>query len=138
MFLPGVFAELERQRHVELAKSFRLELIARAYGIADGADLSEDAEADRGNDYLLDKWIKTHELRIQLEQWKGQLLKMIAHVDELGETVFGGEADDKLREIGSRINLRLREIVDDYEYEIRLCTMSIDGLNLATQLVRSV
>jgi len=110
------------------------------------ASLTSDAPADE-DEHWFNLWDKTNFLKIGLEDWKTQMLKMIAHVDELQDTKFGldtsatsPELDAKLgalQETGSRIKERLGELVDEYDEYIRKCSYIIDGMKLATQLVRA-
>ncbi|KEZ39565.1 hypothetical protein SAPIO_CDS9467 [Scedosporium apiospermum] len=107
------------------------------------ASLTSDAPADE-DEHWFNLWDKTNFLKIGLEDWKTQMLKMIAHVDELQDTKFGldtsatsPELDAKLgalQETGSRIKERLGELVDEYDEYIRKCSYIIDGMKLATQL----
>lgn len=91
-------------------------------------------------------WQNISFLRIGLQNWQTQLRKMIDHIDQLRESDFGLPVSasvssrqtklHNLREIGNRLKTRLQDIVDEYDEYIRQCTHIMDGLTLATQLVR--
>ena len=88
-------------------------------------------------------------LKHGLQNWQAQLVKMIEHVDELGNTDFGltttadtrtAEYQSKLealRKTGIRIRARLRDLVDEYDEFIRKCRHMMDMMTLATQIVGS-
>lgn len=93
-------------------------------------------------------WLQISRLRNGLGNWQCQLRNMIDHVEELGSTEFAcdkpssGEATrsnanvQQFHEAGTRIRKRLQELVDEYDEYIRECTHIMDGMTLATQLVR--
>lgn len=93
-------------------------------------------------------WLQISRLRNGLGNWQCQLRNMIDHVEELGSTEFAcdksssGEATrsnanvQQFHEAGARIRKRLQELVDEYDEYIRECTHIMDGMTLATQLVR--
>lgn len=91
-------------------------------------------------------WQNISFLRIGLQNWQTQLRKMIDHVDQLHDTDFGLPVAARvpssqtrlniLQEVGGRLKARLQDLVDEYDEYIRQCTQIVDGLTLATQLVR--
>lgn len=90
-------------------------------------------------------FVQISHLRTGLGNWRAQLVKMIDHVDELQYTVFDVNqttiAVDQRRIAalalsGVRIRARLQELVDEYDEFIRKCTHVMEGIMLATQLVR--
>lgn len=104
---------------------------------------NEEDEEDEETCAML--WIKISHLKNGLENWKTQLRKMLDHTQELEDTDFGMSRDtptevwasrrDGLRECGSRIRERLRDLVDEYDDFIRECDHIMAGMSLATQLV---
>jgi hypothetical protein len=91
-------------------------------------------------------WQNISFLRIGLQKWQTQLRKMMDHVDQLHDTDFGLPDAAKvpssqtrlhsLHEVGDRLKSRLQDLIDEYDEYIRQCTHIMDGLTLATQLVR--
>ncbi|KXH50739.1 hypothetical protein CSIM01_01588 [Colletotrichum simmondsii] len=88
-------------------------------------------------------WQQISRLRIGLSNWRRQLLKMIAHVEDLNRVEFAPQCDfprytesQRLQffQAGERIRDRLQELVDEYDEYIRECTHIMDGFSLATQL----
>lgn len=105
---------------------------------------------------LMKLWLRVNGLRRGLEAWKTELQKMLSHCRELtfekpaaalfedldGSTVTCDEKLEQdeitdLEESGVRIGQRLQELIGEYDERIRECTMIIDGMALATQLVSS-
>lgn len=155
----GILVELERERHYKLVKSEVTVLLKRVYEISNNNTVSESPEI-HGQNISIDSWAKVSHLRTGLESWKTQLIKMIAHIDELEfqlkrtpslRTTHREEDDayvvtDSQRvvdtsewhsgciETGRRIKSRLVDILCEYEENIRECTMVIDGVTLASQM----
>jgi hypothetical protein len=165
MLLPGILAELERARHLKLVDDslgHLLEGISKLKRVPDWKNLY--SQKDQPNDSV-DLWLDVSGLRNMLENWKEQLLKMIAHVDELSNRNFKAEDlskcssdlgcsqesqsvvkslppiheeekfKERMRQTGARIKDRLEEIMCDYNEKVRECTMILDGMSLATQMV---
>jgi hypothetical protein len=152
--------ELERERHYRLVKSEVTGLLKLVYEISNNNKVSESPEM-HSQGISIDSWAKVSHLRTGLESWKAQLFKMIAHIDELEcqlkrmPTVHSThlEEDDTYVvfdskrvvdtsewhsgciETGRRIKNRLVDILCEYEENIRECTMVIDGVTLASQMV---
>ena len=91
-------------------------------------------------------WLEISDLRNGLENWRAQLVKMRSHVEELDKTYLCVDNEtteeakarsDAFRDCGQRIRERLRDLVDEYDEFIRDCVLTMDGMTLATQLVRS-
>ncbi|KAF7517971.1 hypothetical protein G7054_g13631 [Neopestalotiopsis clavispora] len=156
----GILVELERERHYKLVKSEVTGLLKRVYEISNNNTVSESPET-HGQNISIDSWAKVSHLRTGLESWKKQLIKMIAHIDELecqlkrkpSAQTTHLEVDDTYLvldskiavdtsewhsgciETGRRIKNRLVEILCEYEENIKDCTMVIDGVTLASQMV---
>jgi hypothetical protein len=90
-------------------------------------------------------WLEISDLRNGLENWRAQLVKMRSHVEELEKTYFCMDSgtteetkakSEALRDCGERIKERLQDLVDEYDEFIRDCVLTMDGMTLATQLVR--
>ncbi|KAI0137090.1 hypothetical protein BJ170DRAFT_677948 [Xylariales sp. AK1849] len=155
MFLIGIFAEIERQRMMDLVRRERHGLMhsiaalqQMGYGVIGNSESS------------VSPWLTNYEIKNGLEHWANLLVKMIAHIKELEQRYYVGstiqetdakghpvsksqvdrntEAErikEKLRQSGNRIKDRLAEILLDYQEMIRDYTMITDGLTLATNLV---
>lgn len=107
---------------------------------------------------LMKLWLSVNGLRRGLEAWKTELEKMLSHCRALAferptaallfenldsSTIDYDEQLEQnqitgLKESGVRIGQRLQELIGEYDERIRECTMIIDGMALATQLVSSV
>ena len=150
LLLVGIFAELERTRQISLVIKGLEGLLKTVSSLSRHGTEWEDIAGD--GDDAIDPWLLIHYLKNGLENWKEQLKKMVAHVEELSDIAdpdFGQATDDnndpvkaaenayrdKIRKTGKRIGERLAEIVCNYDEKIRECTMIMDGMTLATQLV---
>ncbi|KAF2995770.1 hypothetical protein E8E14_000278 [Neopestalotiopsis sp. 37M] len=157
----GILVELERERHYDLVKTEVTGLLQLVYEISKSKNnkVSESPEVHRQS-ISIDSWAKVSHLRTGLESWKTQLIKMIAHIDELEyqlkripsvqttnqekddiyeefdskEAVDTSEWHSGCVETGRRIKNRLMDILCEYEENIRECTMVIDGVTLASQM----
>ncbi|KAF5001109.1 hypothetical protein FGRMN_1303 [Fusarium graminum] len=89
-------------------------------------------------------WQNTSFLSNGLQNWQTQLRKMVQQVQELDDTNFGIDKIDhnpevesklsRLREVGSRIETKVQDLIDEYDEHIRQCNHITEGLRLATQL----
>lgn len=105
---------------------------------------------------LMKLWLSVNGLKRGLEAWKTELQKMLSHCRALtfekrtaallenldSSTIDSDEQLEQdhitdLEESGVRIGQRLQELIGEYDERIRECTMIIDGMALATQLVSS-
>jgi hypothetical protein len=156
LLLLGIFAEMERERQVELVERSLDDLLSKVLQFGNQQEISINSTIEQGH-YSIDIWLKISHIRSGLENWKVQLLKLITHCDELSETYFadpffnGNDAIvmnmapeqaagnlKRLRRTGQRIKERLLEIIAEYDEKIRDCTMIMDGMTLATQLVSTL
>ncbi|KAK1448025.1 hypothetical protein CCUS01_11947 [Colletotrichum cuscutae] len=147
--LPGIFTELERERQLKrLVEDTQGELEKATYYL--GSD--EGSESDQAaTQPIIDLWLNTTELRNGLFNWKTQVEEMLLHIEGVAESystsnVMDGrsafacadtKADLKRKQakVKSMIRNRLRSIINEYEDTIRDCTMRLDGMSMATQLV---
>ena len=128
MLFPGLFAEFERKRHVELVRSSVTTLLESILTVGDSGVSASGLGHSSSND-LLKNWINITSLSSSLETWKAQLSKMINHIDELNDVYFHNRLE--LRESGKRIKERLVDIIEEYEELRRKCALVIDGTSLA-------
>jgi hypothetical protein len=90
-------------------------------------------------------WQNTSFLSNGLQNWKAQLRKMQQEVQVLNETNFkignikhNPQVEIKLsrlRDVGTRIKVRIQDLIDEYDENILQCNHITEGLKLATQLV---
>lgn len=145
LLFPGIFAELERKRQLDLVKHGLEVLHTTIMGLGRyHKEWKEDPIEDSQMDDAIDPWLEIHHLKNSLEAWKRQLMKIAAHADELSETWFKIDSSDSegikeeklmVRRTGDRIQERILEIIDDYDDKIRECIMIMEGMTLATQMV---
>lgn len=163
LLIPGIFAELERNRQVHVIESAIDDVETRILTV-DSSPEEMDAmpasvkEAD--NRAKRTQWLDTTYLRNQLVNWNTQLKKLAVHTDELSGIIFSQQGPDDtqssslakddglkkeecvdaseehLRRVGVKIRDRVQEIIDEYDAKIRDCTMRVDGMAMATQWVR--
>lgn len=162
LLLPGIFAELERTRMVDIVEATIDEIEGAIFELDTGigtsnnkasSESSEDVHVGGARYVRRTVWLNTTFLRNRLQIWKMQLTKMVAHVDELSETDFGSYselfnvrsagdelkraqlrvADASLRQTGMMIKDRLRALIEEFEEKIEDCSMRVDGMTIATQ-----
>lgn len=137
--LPLIFAEIERERAFNRVKILVRKLVQRVVDMSMVSSISV-ASPTESPEELMQLWLKVSALKRGLETWKTQLEKMLLHCQHL---TFEGSQDDEaitedLEQTGERIEQRLMEMIGEYEEKIRECTTVIDGMVLATQLVRYI
>ncbi|KAH6662530.1 hypothetical protein B0J14DRAFT_570895 [Halenospora varia] len=86
LLMLGIFAEIERSRHVHIVESTIDELETRIFEL-DMPD-SEAEAAEKRKQQKRSAWLDTTYLRNALVSWNTQLGKMSEHADELTTTVF--------------------------------------------------
>lgn len=140
LLLVGIFAEIERKRHLRLVKNGLEDLLKTVSSLSrHGAEWKTIAPQEDESRHAIDPWLEIHYIKNGLENWRNQLLKMIEHVDELptrSDLYPSIDFTEKAEEPDVRIQERLREIVCDYDEKIRECEMIMEGMTLATSLVR--
>ncbi|RYP75012.1 hypothetical protein DL771_002660 [Monosporascus sp. 5C6A] len=159
LLLPGIFAELERERMVEVVESTIDEMEGAIFELDTGSgaknthrETSESSHLGGARYARRTVWLNTTFLRNRLQIWKTQLLKMIQHVDELSNydspfslEAYGGDLEDRacrhavendhssMHRTGCLIKDRLRAIVEEFDEMIDDCSMRVDGMTIATQ-----
>ena len=91
LLMPGIFAELERSRHVHIVEATIDELESRIFELDfQPSDMEgmPDSEAKKRNQEKRSAWLDTTYLRNALVSWSTQLAKIGHHADELKDTVF--------------------------------------------------
>ncbi|KAK1991088.1 hypothetical protein LX36DRAFT_591238, partial [Colletotrichum falcatum] len=146
LLFPGIFSELERERHLKvLVKEAQNDLESNI------STLSMQEENDKAppptdNTETLDLWFKATEIRNGLVNWKIQLKDMLTHAEYLvqrsdtesaatdGKCPRPAPQANKATRVGQMLKNRLCSIVNEYDENIRDCTMRVDGMSMATQL----
>lgn len=146
LLLVGVFCEIERKRQIRLVTRGLEDLLKTVSSLSRHGTQWETIEPGEDESrHAIDPWLEIHYLKNGLDNWKEQLMKMVDHAEELSTRwnvqpglVHGhdGEFNFKARDSGVRIQERLREIICDYDEKIRECEMIMEGMTLATSLVR--
>jgi len=91
LLMPGIFAELERSRHVHIVEATINELEIRIFELdfkSSDMEGMPGSEAEKRNQEKRSAWLDTTYLRNALVSWTTQLGKIGPHVDELKDTVF--------------------------------------------------
>lgn len=90
LLMPGIFAEIERSRHVHVVEATIDELETRIFELDFPSDRESmpPSEAEKRNQEKRSAWLDTTYLRNALVSWNTQLAKMSDHTDELKATVF--------------------------------------------------
>ncbi|KAI6360864.1 hypothetical protein MCOR25_006600 [Pyricularia grisea] len=138
LLLPGIFAELERQRHKSLIDKTLLVVESYIYE-RDVLQQSLDGGGGGGPAAAMEKlernmrkrntWLETTYFRNGLVSWNTQLGRMVEEAEALGPPAEKGP----MAEMSSRVGRRVHEIRHEYEDWIRDCTMRLDGMTMATQ-----
>ncbi|KAN0102708.1 hypothetical protein V8E51_011021 [Hyaloscypha variabilis] len=160
LLMPGIFAELERNRQVPIVETTIDEIETRIFELDfQSSDIEgmPDSETKKRNQAKRSAWLDTTYLRNGLVSWNTQLAKIHQHADELKETIFKARIDEtrekrvqdterafmvqqepeasneRLRRVGDKISGRIQGIIDEYDDKIRDCTMRVEGMAMATQ-----
>lgn len=89
--MPGIIAELERARHIQVVEATIDELETRIFEVdlkSGDMDGVPDPEAEKRNYEKRTAWLDTTYLRNGLISWNAQLAKMRQHAEELRDAVF--------------------------------------------------
>jgi hypothetical protein len=149
LLIMGIVAELERERHHKLVREQVGKLIQRMLDLSNHEQISTTSKMKKDY-YGVGSWIDLNQLRSELQRCKIHLARMMEHIDEL-DGIIAADAEKldnnapidpseanwrhACAETGRRMKSRLREIMHNYDTDIRECTMAVDGLALATQMV---
>jgi hypothetical protein len=158
LFIPGIFAELERVRMADIVEATIDDIEKAIFELDSGIANLEASESSHpsGTRYVRRTvWLNTTFLRSRLQIWRTQMQKMVDHVDELSLTYFdptselfttslryGLEKEDErissseMKRTGVMIKDRLHTLIEEFEEKIEECSMRVDGMAIATQWVR--
>lgn len=157
--IPALFCDIERKRQFKLVDPITTKLSDRALKIAkpqlpgnpslkltrsNSTSWAQETGSKEESEDIMSLWLEASDLRRGLQTWKQELEKLIVHCDELGQErprkgPDGSEGLEQRQFIdsGKGIRRRLVELNGEYDEKIRQCTDIIDGMVLATQLVRN-
>ncbi|KAK8038002.1 hypothetical protein PG994_014769 [Apiospora phragmitis] len=165
MTLLLLFADIERDRHSKLVSEFHSMLMQRACEfsndsrrapeVSDTPASSSSSVTEKPTEGLLRperdsetmfQWIELNHLRNGLENWKAQLQKLAEHQSELRCAYSTShrslnvtcEQENLVRCLahqGTQIQARLQQLLLEYDEKIRQTSLTIDGMNFATQVV---
>lgn len=153
VLLPGIFAELERRRHVELVEAQINQLENKIFELDNQSGYAEHTsseETETRNKEKREAYLDTSYLKNGLVSWNTQLSKMAKHTEELdvvlytspilrcSEVSHSAAYDSQMKRTGRKIRDRFQAIINEYEDKIRDCTMRLDGMAMATQWVHTI
>lgn len=159
--MAGLFAEVERAKHVEVVEVSVTALYKYVIDLRDDTlwDLDEEEEeivqpADKkkkreSRSPLPEKdeessakqgvnlWLDVCHCKTAIETWTTQLHKLCAHIDELETKYTEDKIPDRTELMfeGRRIKERLLDIIGDYDELVRKCAWVMDGTSLANDMV---
>lgn len=141
LLTPGIFAELEMQRHKQLILKTVLLVESHIY---ERDALQQSLDGGGGRQAALDKatrdvrkrnaFLETSYFRNGLVSWNTQLGAMAEEAEDLQRLAAKAHV---AAHTSSKVEKRVRVIRNEYEDWIRECTMRLDGMTMATQWVRS-
>ncbi|KAK1979182.1 hypothetical protein LZ30DRAFT_187073 [Colletotrichum cereale] len=152
LIMPMIFAEIERRRLFDLLDDETTTLAQRILDLENKlrgeaqTPVCEKPDSEpllRTRDCESTKlWINVSSLKNGLESLRIQLQNMIKHSGDLATNLFKPpvEGSDEVdtyveeRKIGNRIEIRLREMVDEFGSKIRSCEGLLGGMSLAAQM----
>lgn len=92
LLLPGIFAELERDRHIDIVEKYMDDLEAKILELDYQPSIDQQmfgSDSESRNRDKRSQWLDTTYLKNGLVTWSIQLSKMVSHTEELGrDTLF--------------------------------------------------
>lgn len=119
LLLPGIFAELERNRHVNIIEDY-VDDIEQKISELDSIGLIDNTGSERRNKDKRSQWLDMTYLRNALITWREQLVKMTRHTEELQDTLFKKTRNKPIRVEDdntqfAQLDLRLSDETEFYE-----------------------
>ncbi len=156
LLLPGIFVEIERQRHHVIFESgiTKLESMIPESDMQTLLSHQQSGEYSNGQDKRT-VYLDMLHLKHNLITWSQQLKKMLEHALSLNTEYLGAQhqADsvvngleisrdlsldqETMARMNARIIRRVDTILEDYSDKIRECQTRFDSLTMTTQLVRT-
>lgn len=90
LLLPGIFAELERNRHIKIVEDYMDDIEEKIFELDSRPSIMQqmhNSNTDRSRNKR-SQWLDTTYLRNGLITWSEQLAKMTRHTNELRDTLF--------------------------------------------------
>lgn len=155
MILPGIFAEIERDRMIKVVEKTVDDIEGAIFDLGtgnpiEGDTLQEENRIDTRRSRRT-AWLNTTYLRNSLRVWKVQLQKMVDHIaqppsfdksrpnneenEELGDDEPRNQRNGWMETTSTMISDRLNVLIEEFEDRIQDCTMSVEGMTIATQWV---
>lgn len=155
LLLPIIFIELERKRlfnNFDFQESEiyrRIFLMERRLSVDDGGRESHGDDEKAGAAFAAEGWEATNlwmessSLSSGLESFRVQLGRMSEHSRWLSEKYFAADSGDsgisernaEQRDMGTAMEGRLQEIMDECESKVRSLNTLLKGMSLTTQMV---
>ncbi|KAG7056116.1 protein kinase [Colletotrichum scovillei] len=153
MILPGIFAEIEKDRMAKVVERTVSDIEGAIFELGTGNPVEGDTVQEEDKIDMRHSrrtsWLNTTYLRNSLRAWKSQLRKMADHVGEplnfegttLGGNLSGAldgeplttQTDNGIARTSEMIMDRLHALIEEFEDRIQDCTMSVEGMTIATQ-----
>ncbi|KAI0838814.1 hypothetical protein F5Y06DRAFT_266613 [Hypoxylon sp. FL0890] len=98
LLLPGIFAELERNRHIKIVEDYMDDIEEKIFELDSRPSVTQQmhsSDVDSRNKDKRSQWLDTTYLRNGLITWSEQLAKMSRHTDELKDTLFRPASKDE-------------------------------------------
>jgi hypothetical protein len=141
----GIFAELDRERLIEIADELIDSFTLRSE-VLDSRYLTPELHAGgpkaRENLALC---LRSRNLVDHMKSVKRQLAKLVLHIDKLdgwielkksdGNAPFNAEARQQLKKSGEKIKVRILDMIDEYDDKIDECKLMDKSLSLVMQTV---
>ncbi|KAI1086954.1 hypothetical protein F5B19DRAFT_477315 [Rostrohypoxylon terebratum] len=95
LLVPGIFAELERIRHIEILETYVDDIEQKILELdyPHSIEQIDSTEIEKRNRDKRSQWLDMTYLRNSLLTWREQLVKMTRHTEELKETLFETNRD---------------------------------------------
>ncbi|OTB15862.1 hypothetical protein K445DRAFT_22180 [Daldinia sp. EC12] len=91
LLLPGIFAELEGDRHLQIVEDYMSNIEEKIFELDYQLPVEQQirsANVEARNKEKRAQWLDTAYLKNSLVTWNAQLFKMTKHVEELRDTLF--------------------------------------------------
>ncbi|KAI1370661.1 hypothetical protein F4677DRAFT_437808 [Hypoxylon crocopeplum] len=115
LLLPGIFAELERTRHIKIVEDYMDDIEEKIFELDCTPPVEQQMHGPDGESRNRDKrsqWLDATYLRNGLITWNQQLSKMARHTEELKDTLYtpGAGQDSEIRSSAGSYTSSVREL----------------------------
>ncbi|OTA87742.1 hypothetical protein M434DRAFT_15302 [Hypoxylon sp. CO27-5] len=154
--LPMIFADIERNRHMDMVDEYIRKLMQRVLNMDKVTqtstftsqtespgfqDLGTSSFSSVGDYNTVLDWLEMNHIRSGLRTWQTQLKTLINHLPELEMIQYGKVGETEIENIltslkiqGVRIKERLTQVINEYDEKVRECSTCIDGMTFSTQM----